>query len=375
MVFGEDEAEGEEADPEAEAMSMGLVVQLHQDYPFLDPNRCEPRVEPSGDAHADTLKEARGWLDEPWLARYVELLSAFVLVDVVAHCGLLVYAVATIERELGHTVAIFGGASYTGGFSAVGSFCIWIGLMRYFMHSRRLQLVATTLTHAVTPIVWTMVSVSPVFLGYAFAGMQLFGAYAPDFASIGVACSTLWALMVGDEVNQTFRTVTAEYPYLGRFFLCSYLGLFYITVANIFIALVDYAHVISLQAIFNVKRESRSSPSRWSLLGKNFSKFVSRVVGNRSGVSGGLAGPTPGMGIGGGDGGGDGGGGGGGGALEASAESAARLQQIEATLRLQGELLQQLIARLPPSAGPGAPPRPAHGPRPAAVPGGPGRVG
>ena len=70
----------------------------------------------------------------------------------------------------------------------------------------------TTLKMVASPTVWTLVSVSPLFIGYALAGIQLFGDYAPSFSSISVACSTLVALTCGDEINSTIRQVSRCRP-------------------------------------------------------------------------------------------------------------------------------------------------------------------
>lgn len=160
--------------------------------------------------------------------RFFSLLSFFVCIDAIGNMCLLIYAWSNIVGGWERSVELFNPTSTVRDLSALGSLCTWIGLMRYFGHSRRLSLVTTTLYDVSKPILWTIISILPIFVGFALMGVQLFGSFAPSFASMPIACSSLWALMVGDEVNATFRQVTPVYPFIGRIYIFSFIGIFFL---------------------------------------------------------------------------------------------------------------------------------------------------
>ena len=310
------------------------LANLHMEYPFLNSKRMVDGS--SGDVVEDTMREARAWLRQPFHRRLASLLSFFVCLDAIGNICLLAYAWSNISNAWGRSVELFNPRSPSRGLSALGALCTWMGLIRYFGHSRRLTLVTTTLTVVASPIVWTMISVSPIFIGYALTGIQLFGNYAPGFTSISVASSTLWALMVGDEVNATFRQVSPVYPFLGRLYVYSFVGIFYLAVANIFIVLIESAYMISLQIHYK-KRGAGSSKTTWSELGVEFARYARKVVSLSQGLGGvgaqglGSHEPLP--------------------AVNDVSMMAKRVAALEASIEQQNSLLQRLlVAAGPPGA-------------------------
>jgi len=223
------------------------------------------------------MLEARAWLNKPLHVRFFSLLSFFVCLDALGNVCLLVYAWTNILGGLDHSVEVFDPKTPGRAFSALGSLCTWIGLVRYFGHSRRLTLVTTTLQFVAQPIIWTLASVLPVVLGFALTGIQLFGEYAPGFTTLPIALSTLWALMIGDEINSTFRQLTPVYPILGRLYIFTFVGIFYLAVANIFVVLIESAYMLALQQHYKSKGEG-SSKTQWSNLGAQFARYAQKLV-------------------------------------------------------------------------------------------------
>ena len=319
------------------------LANLHIEYPFLDAGRVVGGA--SGDVVADTLKEARAWIKKPFHIRLASLLSFFVCVDVIGNLCLLGYAWMTIVGVWEADVTVFNPRSADRGLSAFGSLCVWFGLIRYFGHSRRLQLVTTTLTTVASPIAWTLVSVLPIFIGYALAGIQLFGDYAPGFASFSIACSTLWALMAGDEVNNTFRQVSPFYPAIGRLYVYTFMAIFYLAIANIFIVLIESAYMISLSTHYKTRGEG-TSKTRWSELGVEFARYARKLVQLYEGAAavangppsrpGSAASERPSA---------TGDGGGRSSPIPTEEEALGRrLASLEESMKRQGEMLQRLLA-------------------------------
>lgn len=117
----------------------------------------------------------------------------------------------------------------------------------------------------------------PIYIGYALTGIQLFGYFAPSFASLSIALSSLWALMAGDEVNATFRQVAPVWPVVGRLYVFSFIGIFYLAVANIFIVLVESSYMLALQQNYKNRGEC-SSKSGWSQLGVEFARYAQKIL-------------------------------------------------------------------------------------------------
>ena len=139
--------------------------------------------------------------------------------------------------------------------------------------------------------------------------------------------------MVGDEVNATFRQVSPVYPFLGRLYVYSFVGIFYLAVANIFIVLIESAYMISLQIHYK-KRGAGSSKTTWSELGVEFARYARKVVSLSQGLgSQGLGShePLP-------------------PAVNDVSMMAKRIAALEASIEQQNSLLQRLLV----AAGPGA---------------------
>lgn len=57
----------------------------------------------------------------------------------------------------------------------LGLLCCWLGLIRYFSISKRLSFMLKTLELAAGPALWLLVTIAPVWLGFAAGGTLLFG--------------------------------------------------------------------------------------------------------------------------------------------------------------------------------------------------------
>ena len=429
----------------AEALTAAMLANLHVEYPFLKAEKVITGA--SDDIVENTMREARAWLQQPVHRRLFSLLSFFVCLDIAGNVCLLAYSwtsimsvwqvrctracaaarspclprpphpgtAATLRLRwhllAQHEVFVFDHQANAKMCSAVGSFCCWIGILRYFGHSRRLTLVTTTLKVAISPIVWTLISVSPVFFAFALTGIDAhLGTLAlrvhaarrvgtactlpsgPGGPGSSVcACTTTWAhdpratrrhpalwglcprlldhlhhmlialgshgwgrgqqyvptgLSAADPSRASWRDgrkpklnpcpfrwmsylmlalascavcpqVSIQYPLFGRLYVYAFIGIFYLAIANIFIVLIESAHVISLQLLYKERGEGRSK-TIWSSMGVDFARYARRVVNiSRGGDK----------------------------AKQAADEQKRRLDALEASLKQQTELLQQLLAR------------------------------
>lgn len=88
----------------------------------------------------------------------------------------------------------------------------------------------------------------PVFLGYAMVGTILFGSYADNFATLDSSFVTLFSVMNGDIIDDTFALIFfVGDPFLevfSRFYLYSFIALFIYCVLNVFLAIMEDAYFL-----------------------------------------------------------------------------------------------------------------------------------
>lgn len=99
-----------------------------------------------------------------------------------------------------------------------------------------------------------LLGVLPVFLGYAYAGIIMFSSSSQYFSSLYQACVSLFALMNGDAIRDSFNEVYVVYPLASRIYIYSFVFLFITAVLNIFIAIVEDA----FQATRLLQKQSQS---------------------------------------------------------------------------------------------------------------------
>ena len=85
----------------------------------------------------------------------------------------------------------------------LGCMLAWLGLVRYMETSTHYSILSKTLSNAIPNVMRTLISALPVLLGYTFLGLAIFWK-SNRFATAPVCLSTLYALMFGDMVYDTF---------------------------------------------------------------------------------------------------------------------------------------------------------------------------
>eukprot|EP01113_Clastostelium_recurvatum_P022282 TRINITY_DN2654_c0_g1_i1.p1 TRINITY_DN2654_c0_g1~~TRINITY_DN2654_c0_g1_i1.p1 ORF type:complete len:695 (-),score=161.61 TRINITY_DN2654_c0_g1_i1:29-2113(-) len=136
--------------------------------------------------------------------------------------------------------------------SGLGSFLLVINLMRYLEFNESFYILILSLEKACMRVLRFVISCVPIYYGYALCGVALFSQYTDRFVGINAAMASLYALINGDEIHQTFVEVEAEYPYpfIARVYLYSFISIFLLVILNIFIFVIEAAY----QAANNVKR-------------------------------------------------------------------------------------------------------------------------
>lgn len=116
----------------------------------------------------------------------------------------------------------------------------WISLVRYLSFNARFHILGLTLQRGLPRVAQFLVGVFPIFVGFVLFGTIMFGAKVPRFQSVGTTATTLFSVANGDEIHDTFNAV-AFTPWIGQFYIYSYLILFSYVVLMVCIGIIEDA--------------------------------------------------------------------------------------------------------------------------------------
>lgn len=117
----------------------------------------------------------------------------------------------------------------------------WISVIRYLRYFPSYYLLIRTLSRAVPRCTRFVTGVSPILIGYALLGNCLFH-QSVMFTSIGASIATLFSLLNGDIIRDTFTDICQLRPVIGEIYLYSFLCLFIYVVLHTFISIVEEAY-------------------------------------------------------------------------------------------------------------------------------------
>lgn len=96
-----------------------------------------------------------------------------------------------------------------------------------------------------------LLGVMPLFLAYAFFGTLYFGSHSDRFGSFADSFVTLFAILNGDVIRETFMDIMFNDPVVSQLYLYSFVCLFIYVVLNVFIAIVE-------ESFFSTRSKPRS---------------------------------------------------------------------------------------------------------------------
>eukprot|EP01060_Flectonema_neradi_P039419 TRINITY_DN8676_c0_g4_i1.p1 TRINITY_DN8676_c0_g4~~TRINITY_DN8676_c0_g4_i1.p1 ORF type:complete len:648 (+),score=116.95 TRINITY_DN8676_c0_g4_i1:38-1981(+) len=135
------------------------------------------------------------------------------------------------------------------GFAVLGAYIV---IISHLEHQPRFYLLIKTLKRGTPRAFKFVVGSFPILMGYALLGTVLFGGYSEKFATLDGAFVTLFALMNGDIIDDTFQSIFFEsnvvLQIVSRIYLYTYIALFIYAILNILLAIMEDAY-------FQVKRQ------------------------------------------------------------------------------------------------------------------------
>lgn len=119
---------------------------------------------------------------------------------------------------------------------------LWSCLVGYLEHNSHVYSIVLTLRWGAPRVLQFLIGVSPIFLGYALFGTIYFGTRIKEFGSMSASMATLFAVMNGDVILDTFDAFDLHhFAVSGKIYLYSFISLFIYVVLNIFVAIVEEA--------------------------------------------------------------------------------------------------------------------------------------
>ena len=120
----------------------------------------------------------------------------------------------------------------------------WFNAMRLFEYSPRYYLLIHSLSHGLPSVARFTLGCVPIFMAYVGAATVFFGRTSQSFGSIGETTTTLFSLLNGDTMLDTFDSIGPADQWrsgLGRLFLGTFIMLFTYAVLNVFISIISQA--------------------------------------------------------------------------------------------------------------------------------------
>jgi mucolipin 3 len=133
----------------------------------------------------------------------------------------------------------------------LGCMAAWIGLIRYMETSKNYSILAKTLSFAMPNVLKTLISALPVLMGYTFLGLALFW-QSNRFSSAPGCLTTLYSLMFGDMVYDTFHDLSQTNYLSSQLYLYSFVFFSVCVINSLFISVI----VDAFNSAKNQKKES-----------------------------------------------------------------------------------------------------------------------
>ena len=114
----------------------------------------------------------------------------------------------------------------------------WWIMLRYLLKTQAYKSMLQSFIKSAPFVGRALVSMIPLFIGYSFLGMAIFWE-SRRFKTFSVSCYTLFALMHGDMIWDTYNDLIQIDSILGQLYLYSYIFISISVIANIFTIIIE----------------------------------------------------------------------------------------------------------------------------------------
>lgn len=109
------------------------------------------------------------------------------------------------------------------------------------------SILGKTLTLSMPNVMKTLISTLPVLLGYTFLGVSIFWK-SNRFSSAAGCLTTLYALMFGDMVYDTFYDLSLTHFFYSQIYLYSFVFFSICVINSLFISVIEDAYITAKYA-------------------------------------------------------------------------------------------------------------------------------
>ena len=120
----------------------------------------------------------------------------------------------------------------------VGCMLAWFTMLRYLMKTHQYKSMLASFQKAAPFVARALISMIPLFIGYAFLGMAIFWE-SRRFATFSISCYTLFALMHGDMIWDTYSELIQIDSLIAQIYLYTYIFVSICVIANIFTIIIE----------------------------------------------------------------------------------------------------------------------------------------
>lgn len=136
-------------------------------------------------------------------------------------------------------------------FVGIGTFLCWVSITKYIEHSSTISFFSRTIQHAGPNVIRHAINMLPFFIGFGMLGMAIFWPTF-RFRDPSIAYFSLFCIMLGDEISNTFQEVMQFDMMFGALFMFGWVFFSMSVMMNLFMIIVgDSFEVIQEQHKFN----------------------------------------------------------------------------------------------------------------------------
>ncbi|CAG0921903.1 unnamed protein product [Notodromas monacha] len=147
----------------------------------------------------------------------------------------------SIIKEMVESKAIGDWWNVTGVLLGTGNLMVWVGVLRYLGFFQKYNILILTLKKSMPNILRFLLCVILIYSGFALCGWVVLGPYHIKFQTLSSTSECLFALINGDDMFATFKSLATESPLLWwytRIYLYSFITLFIYAILSLFTAII-----------------------------------------------------------------------------------------------------------------------------------------
>ena len=124
-------------------------------------------------------------------------------------------------------------------FLGVGCLLCYCGILRYLGYFKGYNILVLTISHAMPRVVKFLTCAMTLYAGYVICGWLVLGPFNEKFRTLTITSETLFSLLNGDDMFNTFQVLKPEGPFVfSQIYLYSFICIFIYTVLSLFISVV-----------------------------------------------------------------------------------------------------------------------------------------